>query len=66
MSCRGVEELLAERGIDINYETVRRWDLMGGVTFDDKIDGLLHLPNTTGHGAKIDVSTLNPENSIQI
>lgn len=27
MSYRDVEELLAERGIDVSYETVRRWAL---------------------------------------
>jgi transposase-like protein len=27
---RDVEELLAERGLDISYETVRRWMLMFG------------------------------------
>jgi transposase-like protein len=26
LSYRDVEELLAERGLDISYETVRRWD----------------------------------------
>ena len=30
LSCRDVEELLAERGIDISYETVRRWVLKFG------------------------------------
>lgn len=25
MSYRDVEELLAERGIDVSYETIRRW-----------------------------------------
>ena len=28
MSYRDVEELLAERGIDVSYETVRRWVLI--------------------------------------
>jgi putative transposase len=27
LSCRNVEDLLAERGIDVSYETVRRWAL---------------------------------------
>ncbi|HEC01654.1 MAG TPA: dipeptide epimerase [Sphingomonadales bacterium] len=40
--------------------------VIGGVTFDDEIGGLLHLPDTPGHGAEIDVSALDPENSIQI
>ncbi len=30
MSYRDVEELLAERGIDVSYETVRRWALKFG------------------------------------
>ncbi len=25
LSCRDVEELLAERGVQVSYETVRRW-----------------------------------------
>ena len=25
LSCRDVEELLAERGIDVSNETIRRW-----------------------------------------
>src|SRR5215468_9192125 len=30
LSYRGVEEVLAERGLDISYETVRRWVLKFG------------------------------------
>ena len=30
LSYRDVEELLAERGLDISYETVRRWVLTFG------------------------------------
>jgi transposase-like protein len=30
LSYRDVEELLAERGIDVSYETVRRWMLKFG------------------------------------
>ena len=30
LSYRDVEELLAERGLDISYETVRRWVLKFG------------------------------------
>jgi len=25
LSCRDVEKLLAERGLDVSYETIRRW-----------------------------------------
>jgi putative transposase len=30
LSYRDVEELLAERGLDVSYETVRRWVLKFG------------------------------------
>jgi putative transposase len=30
LSFRGVEEMLAERGLDVSYETVRRWLLKFG------------------------------------
>src|SRR6266852_3298203 len=30
LSCRDVEDLLAERGLDVSYETVRRWVLKFG------------------------------------
>jgi hypothetical protein len=30
---RDVEDLLAERGVDVSYETVRRWVLKFGVLF---------------------------------
>jgi putative transposase len=33
MSYRDVEELLAERGLDISYETVRRWVLKFGALY---------------------------------
>src|SRR6267154_1436546 len=33
LSYRDVEELLAERGVDISYETVRRWVLKFGPEF---------------------------------
>ena len=32
LSFRDVEELLAERGLDVSYETVRRWFLKFGST----------------------------------
>ena len=32
MSYRDVEEMLAERGLDVSYETVRRWFLKFGST----------------------------------
>jgi putative transposase len=33
LSCRDVEDLLAERGLDVSYETVRRWVLKFGPLF---------------------------------
>jgi transposase-like protein len=33
LSYRDVEDLLAERGVDVSYETVRRWVLKFGVPF---------------------------------
>src|SRR6188768_4082959 len=33
LSYRDVEELLAERGLDVSYETVRRWVLKFGLQF---------------------------------
>ncbi len=32
LSYRDVEEMLAERGLDVSYETVRRWFLKFGST----------------------------------
>jgi putative transposase len=32
LSYRDVEDLLAERGLDVSYETVRRWVLKFGAT----------------------------------
>ena len=40
LSYRDVEELLAEGGIDVSYETVRRWV----VTFGPAIAGNLRAP----------------------
>ena len=37
MSYRDVEELLAERGIDVSYETVRRWVLKFGPDYAKRI-----------------------------
>jgi putative transposase len=33
LSYRDVEELLAERGLDVSYETVRRWVLKFGLIY---------------------------------
>ena len=50
LSYRDVEDLLAERGIDVSYETVRRWALKFGLAYARKLrrlrprsDGRWHL-----------------------
>ena len=37
LSYRDVEDLLAERGLDISYETVRRWVLKFGPLFAENV-----------------------------
>src|SRR6202049_231363 len=39
LSCRDVEDLLAERGLDVSYETVRRCVLKFGPAMAAAIDG---------------------------
>ena len=48
LSFRDVEDLLAERGIEVSYETIRRWVLKFGPAFaraveNAKISGIDHL-----------------------
>jgi len=50
LSFRDVEDLLTERGIDVSYETVRRWAMKFGLTYARKLrrsrprpDGRWHL-----------------------
>jgi transposase-like protein len=50
LSYRDVEDMLAERGIDVSYETVRRWALKFGAIIARKLrrgrarsDGRWHL-----------------------
>jgi putative transposase len=38
-SYRDVEELLAERGLDVSYETVRHWVLKFGPTIARRLTG---------------------------
>ena len=37
LSFRDVEDLLAQRGIDVSYETFRRWSVKFGVTYARKL-----------------------------
>jgi transposase-like protein len=46
LSYRDVEELLAERGLDVSYETVRRWVLKFGPAFARNLRRLRPRPST--------------------
>ena len=49
LSYRDVEELLAERGIAVTYETVRRWVLKFGPVFARNLRRLRPRPSTQWH-----------------
>ena|SRR5215216_2407400 len=49
LSYRDVEELLAERGLDVSYETVRRWVLKFGPAFTRNLRRLRPRPSTQWH-----------------
>ena len=44
-----VEELLAERGIDVSYETVRRWVTAFGPRYARRLRATRSMPNSTWH-----------------
>ena len=49
LSLRDVEDLLAERGIETSYETVRRWVLKFGPAFARNLRRLRPRPTGTWH-----------------
>ena len=49
MSYRDVEELLAERGLDVSYETVRRWVLKFGPLFARELRRRRSRPTSQWH-----------------
>jgi len=49
LSYRDVEELLAERGLDVSYETVRRWVLKFGPAFARNLRRLRPRPSAQWH-----------------
>jgi transposase-like protein len=49
LSYRDVEELLAERGLDISYETVRRWVLKFGTMFARRLRERRPKPSSQWH-----------------
>src|SRR4249919_3987806 len=73
LSCRDVEDMLAERGIDVTYETVRRWALKFGTIIARRLRrgrptcpqvGPIHDASEIGsHVARPDLSS-SPSSSI--
>jgi transposase-like protein len=49
LSYRDVEELLAERGLDISYETIRRWVLKFGPAIARRLRGCRSRPSNRWH-----------------
>jgi len=49
LSYRDVEDLLAERGLDISYETVRRWFLKFGAPIARNLRGMRPTPSDYWH-----------------
>jgi len=49
LSFRDVEDLLAERGLDISYETVRRWFLKFGVPIAQNLRHMRPTPSDYWH-----------------
>ena len=49
LSYRDVEELLVERGLDVSYETIRRWVLKFGTTFARRLRRRRPRPSSRWH-----------------
>ena len=49
LSFRDVEDLLAERGLDVSYETVRRWVLKFGPLFAKELRRRRHRATSQWH-----------------
>ena len=49
LSYRDVEDLLAERGIDVSYETIRRWALKFGQAYAHELRRLRPRPDCRWH-----------------
>ena len=56
LSYRDVEDLLAERGIDVSYETVRRWALKFGQAYARRLRTTRPRPNARWHLDEVFVS----------
>jgi putative transposase len=51
LSYRDVEELLAERGLEVSYETVRRWVLRFGATVAQRLRRRRPRPSDRSHSS---------------
>ena len=56
LSYRDVEDLLAERGVDVSYETVRRWVLKFGSVYARKLRAFRPRPSGQWHLDEVFVS----------
>jgi transposase-like protein len=56
LSYRDVEELLAERGLDVSYERIRRWILKFGLQFARNLRSRRQRPSGPWHLDEMDVS----------
>jgi transposase-like protein len=56
LSYRDVEELLAERGLNVSYETIRRWVLKFGPGIARNLRWLRPRPTDTWHLDEMEVS----------
>jgi len=56
LSFRDVEDLLAERGLDVSYESIRYWVLKFGAEYARRIRGRRPRPNSQWHLDEVFVS----------
>jgi putative transposase len=56
LSLRMVEEMLAARGIEVSYETVRQWALKFGQSFANQIRRRLPAPGDKWHLDEVAIS----------
>ena len=65
LSYRDVEDVLAERGIDVSYETVRRWALKFGAIIARKPRSvptarIIVTPDLDGDASRLSTKCLSP------
>jgi len=49
LSFRDIEDMMAERGVDVSYETIRRWVDKFGLTYAMRIKRRADKPSTVWH-----------------